>query len=312
MKFGVHLTHYRPAGGHEPAIENAMQAEELGLYSVWAGDHILSPERLNSVYPYAAPGTVRTAQAEGGMPDPFILLGMIGARTSRIRLGLNVLVVGYRPALLTAKSIATLDALNQGRVSVGIGSGWLKEEFEALGVPYGERGKRLEEHVDVWRRVWTGENVAFDGQFTKFERLRVLPKPVRPEGPPIYVGGDSPVAVRRAAEMGDGWIPINLPPAKYRELLGTIRNRSAAFGRPAPAAALSRRFDIVDTTPPEGDTSNPYRPFVGTPDDVIRHIRDYEAAGVEEIVISGAGSGTDELAKLLDRFGKDVLPAFKA
>lgn len=313
MRFGIHLTHYRPAGADEPAIEFAVRAEELGFDSVWAGDHVVNPEFVDTVYPHTMPGTRRTTQASGGMPDPFVLLSVIAGKTSRVRLGFDVLIVPYRPPLLTAKMIATLDALSGGRVIAGIGVGWHEQEFEALGVPFRERGPRTDETVAIWRRVWSGENVSFEGRFTRFESLRVLPRPIQAGGPPIWMGGDGPLARKRTAAYADAWLPTFTSPERYRAEYAGIKAAALQAGRPAPIGATQQRTLIADTPYiyTEEELANPYRPLMGTPDQIIAVIREFEAAGVEDFILTRTGETADALAELMTRFSRDVMPAFR-
>lgn len=313
MRFGLHLTHYRPAGAGEPAIEFAQQAEALGFDSVWAGDHIVNPKHVDTVYPHTAPGTRRTTQASGGMPDPFVLLGVIAGKTSRVRLGFDVLIAPYRPPLLTAKMLATLDALSGGRVIAGIGVGWHEQEFEALGVPFRERGARTDETVEIWRRAWTGENVAFEGRFSRFEELRVLPRPIQPGGPPVWIGGDGAITRRRAATYGDGWIPTFTSPDRYRADFAAIRETAIQAGRPAPTAATQQRMRITDRPYAYSDDelANPYRPVIGTPGQIISLIREFEDAGVEHFVLTRTGESPEALSDLMERFAREVMPAFR-
>lgn len=311
MRFGVHLTHYRPAGAAEPAVEAAKQAEDLGFHSVWAGDHVVDPLHVAARYPHSPPGVIRTSQRDGGMPDPFILLAVIAGRTRRIALGFDVLVVPYRPPLVTAKQIASLDALSGGRVIVGVGVGWHIQEFEALGVPFVERGRRTEEAIAIWRRVWSGDNVDFDGEFTRFPPLRMLPRPAQPGGPPIWFGGDGPTARRRAGRLADGWIPTFESAERYGADIGAIRADAAAHGRPPPVAALQRPTRVTDRPfePSETDLANPYRPLVGTPDQIVDAIRRYQRAGVEHLVFRADDPSPAALTRLIERLSREVLPA---
>jgi probable F420-dependent oxidoreductase len=311
LRFGVHLSHYRAFDVPEPAVELAQLAEESGFSSVWVGDHIVQPRDVKTVYPGDPPGTFRTTQAPGGMADPLVLLGVIAGKTTTLRLGLYVLIVPYRPAMLTAKQISTLDALSGGRAIAGAGVGWLEQEFEALGVPFEERGPRTDEAIKVWRELWTGKNVEFHGNYTDFKPLFMLPRPVQPGGPPVWIGGGSAPARRRAALLGDGWLPNTITAARYGSLIGEIREQAAAAGRTATTAAVAKRMKIVDTSQAQGDPADPKLPLFGTPDEIIAEIRAYRDAGVEEFVISQSGNQPEEIEELIKRFSRDIMPAFK-
>lgn len=311
MKFGVHLTRSGSSPGDISTVELAGEAEALGFHSVWVGDHVVSPKYVHTVNPHA-PGSSLVTEQAGGLSDPFILLSYIGALTKRVRLGFDVLVAPYRPPLPSAKQIATLDSLSCGRVVVGIGAGWHEQEFNALGIPFKERGPRTDEAIAIWKRVWTGENVDFRGRFSRFEALQVLPAPAQQGGPPIWVGGDSPKARRRAAEIGDGWNPTFNSVGRYRREYSEICRKAASLGRKPPTAGLQQRIRILDRAEDPGtlDPTFAYHPIAGTPDQVIAALRAYDEIGVSEIIVSHVGHDSNELGRLVRRFGEDVLPAF--
>lgn len=311
MRFGAHLTHYRKKDAPEPAVEFAEQAEELGFATVWVGDHPLNPKRVDCIYPYAAPNTRRTNQASGGMPDPFVLLAVIGGRTSRIKLGFTELVIPYRPQLITAKQVATLDALTGGRVILGVGVGWHVQEFEALEVSFEDRHAQGDEAIALWRKVWSGENVEFDGQFTRFETLFVLPRPAQAGGPPIWVGGDTPPDRRRAALLADGWIPTFFSAERYKTEYAEICRMAAGAGRPKPTGGMRKVIKIVDTPAESANIENPYRHLIGTPDQVVAALKEYEAAGVEEMSVSTGSEDPNEVPLTMERFARDIMPAFR-
>lgn len=312
MRFSVQVSHYRPRGGAEPAIEFAGQAEELGFDAVWVADRVLDPARVAAVYPNGGPNVVHSEGIRGGIADPIVLLSMIGARTRRIRLGLSVLVVPYRPALLAAKQIASLDALTGGRVIAGAGAGWHVQEFESLGVRFEERGPRTDEAMRVWKTVWSGDMVEFHGTYTDFAPLAVLPQPAQPGGPPIWIGGHSGPARRRAAHFGDAWFPTSVTPARYRAGIAEIRRIATELGRPCPIGGFVRRIVFTERSEPGRDLFDPYATLVATPDEVIQVIRAYEANGVQhlKIDIDRTSEDPNDVPVLMERFARDVMPAF--
>jgi probable F420-dependent oxidoreductase len=311
VEFGVFIPQARVEGSYSRWLDLARQAEELGFDSVWVPDHVLSPAVVDSVYPHAKPNTRFTTQSNTEMPDPLLAMAILSAHTSRLRIGVGVLVVPYRPPLVLANQIATLDAMTGGRIELGVGVGWHIQEFEALGVPYAERGGRTDEAIEIWRALWTGRNAAYNGRFTSFPELKILPAPLQPGGPPIWVGGDSPGARRRAAHFGDVWYPAFASAERYREQSAAIREVAATHGRPAPRGAIQRPVSIVANGPvPSVDTSNPYYPTAGNPDAVIAQLKAFERAGVTAINVHLAG-GPNPIDEAMPLFAKTVIPAFR-
>lgn len=205
MKFGLA---FAASIGTEPAsaLDVCRIAEEVGFESVWGGEHVIFPSTIESAYPYTSDGKV-PATADTPIPDPLIWLAYVAAAAPTLRLGTCILILPQRNPLVLAKEIATLDHLSGGRVELGIGVGWLREEFDALGVPWARRGARTDEYVEALRTVWSGQHVEFHGEFVDFEPLTCTPLP--PQGPdvPILVGGDTDAAIRRAAKLADGYFP---------------------------------------------------------------------------------------------------------
>ncbi len=187
------------------ALEVTKAADNAGFDSVWGGEHVIFPSTIESKYPYTPDGKV-PATKDTHIPDPLIWLAYVASSAPSLRLGTCILILPQRNPLVLAKEIATLDHLTNGRVELGIGVGWLKEEFEALGVPWERRGARNDEYVEALRTIWSGTDVEFHGEFVDFEPLTCTPRP-KQERIPITVGGDTPVAVRRAGRLADGYFP---------------------------------------------------------------------------------------------------------
>jgi len=188
------------------AIEIATVAEEVGFESVWGGEHVIFPATIESDYPYTADGKV-PATRDTPIPDPLIWLAFVAAAAPTLRLGTCILILPQRNPLILAKELATLDHYSGGRVELGIGVGWMKEEFDALGVPWERRGRRNDEYLEALRMVWSGQEVEYHGEFVDFEPLTCNPLPPQGANIPILVGGDSDVAIRRAARVADGYFP---------------------------------------------------------------------------------------------------------
>jgi len=209
-------------------------AEAAGFESLWTVEHVLYPEGYESTYPYSPTGKM-PGSADSPIPDPMAWLSFVGATTSTIKLATGILILPQRNPAVLAKEVATVDALTEGRVILGIGVGWLEEEFDALGVPFRQRGKRTDEYVDVMRTLWSGDQVTYDGEFVTYPEVSSNPKPH--SGPvPIHVGGHSRKAAERAGRLGDGFFPGtgNIP-----ELFDIARQTAADAGRDPEAISFT-------------------------------------------------------------------------
>jgi probable F420-dependent oxidoreductase len=205
MKFGLLFANVGPFGTPDGAAELGAIAEEAGLESAWTVEHVVVPSGYASEYPYSRDGRMPGTD-ENPIPDPLIWLTWVAAHTTTLRLATGILILPQRNPVVLAKEVATLDVLSRGRVTLGIGVGWLAEEFDALGVPFSERAARTDEHVAVMRAVWSGADVDFDGAFTQLRGANVFPQPVT-QSVPIVVGGHTLAAARRAGRLGDGFFP---------------------------------------------------------------------------------------------------------
>ena len=207
MKFGIH---YSIGVNADPQADDyirvAQKAEELGYHSLWLGDHIVIPEKIEAAYPYSADGAAGFPR-RAPFPDPFVLLGGLALATSRILLGTSVIVIPYRNPLAVAKAVATVDLLSHGRFQFGVGVGWLKEEFDALGEDFTRRAGQTREYLHIMKAVWQAEPASFSGEFLTFSDIHNVPLPVQKPHPPIIFGGESLPALKRVADLGDGWQP---------------------------------------------------------------------------------------------------------
>ncbi len=207
MKFGIH---YSIGVNADPQADDyirvAQKAEELGYHSLWLGDHIVIPEKIEAAYPYSADGAAGFPR-RAPFPDPFVLLGGLALATSRILLGTSVIVIPYRNPLAVAKAVTTVDLLSHGRFQFGVGVGWLKEEFDALGEDFTRRARQTREYLHIMKAVWRAEPASFSGEFLTFSDIHNVPLPVQKPHPPIIFGGESLPALKRVADLGDGWQP---------------------------------------------------------------------------------------------------------
>jgi probable F420-dependent oxidoreductase len=237
MRFGIMFANAGPAARPDHAIGLAQAAERLGFDSLWTVEHVVVPADHESKYPYSADGRMPGGE-DFDIPDPLIWLAYVAAATETIRLCTGILILPQRNPGVLAKECATLDVLSGGRLTLGVGVGWLKEEFEALGVPWEDRAARTDEYVDVLRTYWSQDVASFDGRFTSFERAKSFPKPPA-HSIPIVVGGHSEAAARRAGRIGDGFFPAQVKPEDLAHLLEVMRAAAAEAGRDPDAIDIT-------------------------------------------------------------------------
>jgi probable F420-dependent oxidoreductase len=241
MKFGLMYANAGPFAYPELATHLATTAERAGLESLWTVEHVVIPVGYKSTYPYDPSGKI-PAPDQVPIPDPLVWLGYTAAVTKTIRLATGILILPQRHPIYVAKEVATLDVLSHGRVILGIGVGWLAEEFQALGIPFEERGPRTAEMVRALRSLWKDETQPFAGKFYRWEKLESHPKPAQRPGVPIVVGGHTELAARRAARYGDGFFPGVADDEKLKWLLGVMRDECKKLGRdPASIEVTSGR-----------------------------------------------------------------------
>ena len=315
MKYGFTL----PGRGHLATPQNlgiiARKGEELGFDALLTGDHILVPRNIASVYPYTEGGEF-PGSPSGESMEQITLLSYIAGQTSKIRLVTSVLIVPHRNPLIAAKSLATLDVLSGGRLVVGVGVGWMREEFQALGLPpFEERGAVTDEYIRAFKVLWTEDNPSFEGKYISFDDISFLPKPVQKPHPPIWVGGESRPALRRTAELADGWYPLGSNPTfpmgtpeQLKAGLERLAQYAQRFGRdPSEIETIYRthQFEL------KKETGGPDRPpFVGDADQIAGDIRRYEDMGVTSMVWDFLRQ-TEELDVMLGRmedFATQVWP----
>ena len=250
MKFGLA---FASSIGTDPesALEISRIAEQVGFESVWGGEHVIFPSKIESAYPYTADGKV-PATPETPIPDPLIWLAYVAAAAPTLRLGTCILIVPQRNPLILAKELATLDHLTGGRVELGLGVGWMKEEFDALGVPWERRGRRNDEYVEAMRLIWSGSHVEYHGEFVDFEPLTCTPRPAQGANIPILVGGDTDVAIRRAARMADGYFPGEGSPERLSELIAAVAAECQKRDRDPAEVEINAMFGAHMKDPASG------------------------------------------------------------
>jgi probable F420-dependent oxidoreductase len=218
MRLGLHALGIGSGATRAVIDAVAMAAEQSGFATLWSGEHVVMVDRSSSRYPYSDDGQI-AVPAEADWIDPLIGLGFAAAATSTIRIATGVLLLPEHNPVLVAKQAATLDTLAGGRFTLGVGVGWSREEFDALGVPFARRAARTAEYVAAMRTLWRDDVASFDGEFVRFDSIRVNPKPVADSGIPIVVGGNTDAALGRVVAWGDGWYGFNL------DGVGEVANR---------------------------------------------------------------------------------------
>jgi probable F420-dependent oxidoreductase len=284
MRFGVHLPQLGRSAVRQSLIEWAEEAERLGLHSGWVSDHVAWPRDIASKYPYSEDGSF-----PGGfdMPwlDPLGTLTFAAARTERLLLGTTVLILGYRPPVLTAKWMATLDVLSGGRAILGVGVGWMKEEFDVLGMPFDNRGARADEQLEVFDALFTQPEPSFDGRFYRFGEIGFSPKPVNGTIP-VWVGGSSAPAFRRVARYGDVFHAAFQPAGEVAEAWEAVGEACSELGRDRGELELSVRV-FLDP----GAMMKPEVSLQGSTEEMVESVGRWSEIGVDHLLLDVVAPG---------------------
>lgn len=311
MRFGFYLPNSGPTARPEPLAAIARKGDELGFYCMVAGDHILVPREINSTYPYTADGRFHAGGAAEYL-EQLTLLTYLAGITHSIRLIPSVMIVPYRNPLLAAKILATLDVLSGGRLTLGVGVGWMEEEFEALDAPpFAERGAVTNEYLQAFKELWTSDEPSFEGKYCHFSNIHFLPKPVQQPHPPIWVGGQSRAAMRRAARLGDGWHPVGaipaapLEPEELAQNIGLLHRYAEAAARNPEELEVSMKAPLYDAgATPSGAAR---RRFSGETEQMLQDIQTYEDVGVSCIIFDIRGNDLNRSLERLEWFAEEVM-----
>jgi probable F420-dependent oxidoreductase len=300
MQLGFNLPISGPTSSPHSFTRIAQQGEALGYDYLTLTDHVVLPDMSVPGYPYSESGEFMS-NSPTERHEQLTATAFIAAKTSRIRLVLAVMVVPHRPAVLAAKMLSTIDVLSEGRLVVGIGAGWLKAEFDAVvTTPFAERGAVTDEYLEAFRALWTREHARFDGRYVRFADLIFQPRPVQQPYPPIWVGGESGLSLRRAARFGDAWYPIG---SNNRHLLDTLPRLAAGIARlrrlaaeagrdPASVAVVYRVKRYGDAVPPVASDGE-RRLFSGSVADIVSDLRRLRDLGVTAIDVEVEGHDAD-------------------
>jgi len=295
LKLGLHLPQIGAA--HEKLAADiariAKRAEDAGYASLWVSDHLLTP---------AAGASISAVE----IMEPIVTLAYAAAVTKTIRLGTSVIVVPYRGAIHLAKELATLDLLSGGRVIAGLASGWLEQEFRALAAPYERRGAYTDEAIALMRACWASEAPEFDGEFFKLSGMRFGPRPSAGKIP-LWIGGISRRAIRRALELGDGWHGTRMKPEQVAVRLGWLREGAARIGRDLSGFALSHRV-YIGFADKWTETGGYVEGILAPPAELAQYLNRYAELGIAELLITPL-AGPRTLDAFLDRFDREVRPA---
>jgi len=286
MKFGIVPINVGDLARPDAMVALARKGEDVGLESVWTFEHVLVPHDYTSQYPYS-----RSGKMPGGPDtpflDPLIALAHLAAATSRLRLGTGVNILPQANPLLMAKQVASLDVLSGGRMMLGVGVGWLREEFQAMGAPFERRGARMDDYITAMRKVWRGETVEHRSEFLDWHGFKSLPAPVQQPNLPVVIGGATPPALRRAGRLGDGWFAPTGGAEQLEALLPQVHQAARDAGRDPAAIEISAMWNYAK----EGADS----------------VSRYADLGVHRLIVPVQALGADGPAAGLDRLAEEVI-----
>ena len=279
MKVGLFAPFTNPFATPEYIQAMGSGAEERGFDSIWMAEHVVLFDEYASQYPYAADGRI-PVPTESGMLDPFPALSFLAACTKTIRLGTGICLLPQRNPVYTAKEAATVDWMSNGRLDLGIGVGWLEEEYQALGVPFERRGARCRAYIDVLKTLWCDDISEYEGEFYSLPATRQFPKPVQQPHPPIHFGGESDAALRRVADLGQGWYGFNQTAEQVTERIAKLTSMLEKRGRSREEIEVSICPYLLGASP--------------------EIIEGYEAAGVDRVILLAAAANTEAIPGALD------------
>lgn len=307
MKLGVFLPISGRAAGPDTLREAACQAESLGFDSIWTADRIVIPWEIKTPYPYGE-GQRFIVPPDRPFLEPLTCLAFLSGCTQRIVLGMSVLVLPYRHPLYWAKIATTIDQLSKGRLVLGVGVGWMVEEFDALGVPFHERGKIADEQLDLLERLFKDERSSFDGRYYRFDDIAFHPKPFQKPRLPIWVGGEGNLAQKRAAAYGDAWFPyfVRITPEELKRRFENVRRLASEAGRDPGQIRFACCLPIEVSETPTTQEEDRLR---GTPQQLIEALKKYREIGLEHMALQFTVPRYPERLGQIERFAREIMPA---
>jgi probable F420-dependent oxidoreductase len=314
MKFGFSAPTQGPLSATENLVRLVTEGEAMGFDYATFSDHVVIPTDIEAKYPYSSTGEFPTG-ARAERHEQLIEMAYVAAKTRKLGLVSSVMVVPHRPAVLTAKMLATIDVLSGGRMIVGIGAGWMREEFNAIGAPdFDQRGKVTDEYIKAFLELWSNDKPKFAGEHVRFENIIFAPKPVQKPHPPIWVGGESGPALRRTARLGDAWYPIGTNPAfpldslaRLKAGVARLRKMTKEAGRNETAVGVALRCTAYGEQVPAKAGDGERRLFAGKPNEIAADIRALRDAGVEHLDFGFGGTTVDAVLGEMQQFRKNVL-----
>ena len=314
MEFGFNIPNAGPLANPEAIRQLVERGEALGFTIFAIPDHIVIPRKFAPVYPYTDTGETDSF-AGGDALEPLALMASLATMTKKARLLTSVLVLPYREPVLTAKIFATIDVMSGGRAIAGVGTGWMEEEFEAVGAPpFAERGKVTDEYIRAFRAMWSNDEPSFAGDYTNFSDIYFRPQPVQ-RLLPIWVGGDSMPALRRTARFGDAWYPVGLSPKyplntveRYAARAKTLRELTEQAGRDPEAVELSFWAVWYREDDPVTVDDGSRHILLGSSEQTAEDISRMAALGVRSMVFNFLRSSLSESLDSIERFAAEVMP----
>lgn len=309
MRYGISIPNFRGPASLETFDRVARRGEDAGFDDLWIGDHIVMPKSTDVGHPYFQSdqwdSDYRPGAWSGDIPvyEPFTLMGYLAGITDRVGIAVGTLIVAMRNPVEMAKMLASVDVLSGGRIILGVGVGWLVEEFAALGVPWEQRGKRTDDYLALMQELWRNEEPSYSGEFYDLpDGIWFEPRPAAGMIP-IWVGGNSAPALRRAARVGQAWYGVDVDPAGVARIKSEIERLLEENGRDPADFGYSVRVDVEVSDRPGG------KPADGPPEKVAQAIRDYEAAGLTHFQMGTSPRlTTDGIIEQIDRFTEEVRP----
>jgi probable F420-dependent oxidoreductase len=309
-QFGVFLPVSGRAASRKTLMQAAQQAEALGYDSVWAADRLVMPWKINTSYPYSKESTF-IVPPDRPFFDTLTCLAFLAGCTENIKLGMSVMVLPYRHPLHWAKIATTIDQLSTGRLILGVGVGWMEEEFAAMNAPFAERGKVSDEQLTLLRQLWTEEHITFRGKYYNADDIAFNPKPYQRPRLPIWVGGEGKAAQRRAGRFGDAWFPyfVRITPEELAARYENARAETKKAGRDADEVELACCLP-VELTPTAGPQITDY--LKGSIEQVTERLKQFINIGVIHIGLQFMIPHYPERQEQIERFAREALPDLKA
>ena len=314
MQFGISTLSRGLMTNRAAYMAVAQAAERAGFAFMSVNDHIIVPAKLGSAYPYTQ-GGVWSASEHGHCFDQLAAIAFLAGCTTHLKLLTSVMVVPHRPVIQTAKMLATIDVLSKGRLILGVGAGWMEEEFKLLGAPFADRGAATDEYLEAFKQLWTADRPSYSGKHVTFDNLIFAPRPIQPGGPPIWVGGESAAALKRTVKLGTGWYPGNNnqqspmdTPARLKSGIARLHKVANEAGRDPKSIDIGLIVQSpFDWQRQDTQDKSARRMFTGTSADMRGDATAMAEAGVGHVALRLDGATVSEALARIERFGAEVI-----